>query len=84
MAELGRGVEGELLVSASGWAAHLTEPVEPEAYVVIVDDLAAIEAGALHELVPYGRKEALGMEHLVYISDSRYISNFAWTSLWRH
>ena len=71
LAELGLRVEDELLVFASGSAVHLTEPVEPESYVVSVDDLAAIEAGALHELVPYGRKEALGMEHLVYISDSR-------------
>ena len=71
LAELGLRVECELLVFASGSAAHLTEPVEPGSYVVSVDGLAAIAAGALHELVPYGRKEALGREHLVYISDSR-------------
>ena len=71
LAELGLRVEDDLLVFASGLAVHLTEPVEPESYVVSVDDLAAIAAVALHELVPYGRKEALGMEHLVYISDSR-------------
>ena len=73
LAELGLRVECELLVFALGSAAHLVEPVVPESYVVSVDDLAAIAVGALHELVLYGRKEALGMEHLVYISDSRKI-----------